>query len=143
MSIEQQIIDNLYNSIYLQEVRCNQYITCVKQANSVWNKYPDEKKFLDNLVEKYKNFYKKKASELKIKVLEMKEYNIKSYFTYDSDFYNNLYLTQIQQIDKYITDLESKTLDFIKKNKLTFISKDIDELFPLYLVSPTLLGVEY
>ena len=73
----------------------------------------------------------------------MKEYNIKSYFTYDSDFYNNLYSNQIQQIDKYVTDIESKTLEFIKKNKLTFISKDIDELFPLYLVSPTLLGVEY
>jgi hypothetical protein len=143
MSIEQQIIDNLYNAIYLQEIRCNQYIIGVKQVNSVWNKYPDEKKFLDILVEKYKNFYKNKASELKTKVLEMKEYNIKSYFTYDSDFYNNLYLTQIQQIDKYVTDLESKTLDFIKKNKLTSISKDIDELFPLYLVSPTLLGVDY
>ena len=143
MSIEQQLIDNLYNAIYLQEIRCNQYITTVKQVNSVWNKYPDEKKFLDFLVEKYKNFYKNKATELKTKVLEMKEYNIKSYFTYDSDFYNNLYSNQIQQIDKYVTDIESKTLEFIKKNKLTFISKDIDELFPLYLVSPTLLGVEY
>ena len=143
MSIEQQLIDNLYNAIYLQEIRCNQYITSVKQVNSVWNKYPDEKKFLDILVEKYKNFYKNKATELKTKVLEMKEYNIKSYFTYDSDFYNNLYSNQIQQIDKYVTDVESKTLEFIKKNKLTFISKDIDELFPLYLVSPTLLGVEY
>jgi len=142
MNIDQQIIDYLYNSIYLQEIKCNQCKTCI-QVNSVWNKYTEEKKFLDTLVEKYKNFYKNKVVELKKKIFEIKENNIKSYFTYDSEFYTKKYDEQMAEITKYIRDLDSYTLQEIKTKNLNFISKDIDDLFPSYMVIPTLLGIEY
>ena len=142
MNIDQQIIDCLYNNIYLQEIRCNKFRTGI-QANSVWNKYTEEKKILDTLIEKYKNFYKNKAQELRSKLFEIKENNIKSYFTYDSEFYTKKYDEQMSEITKYISEIDTQTLESIKKNKLNFISKDINDLFPSYIVTPTLLGVEY
>jgi hypothetical protein len=142
MNIDQQIIDCLYNNIYLQEIRCNKFRTGI-QANSVWNKYTEEKKILDTLIEKYKNFYKNKAQELKSKLFEIKENNIKSYFTYDSEFYTKKYDEQMSEITKYISEIDTQTLESIKKTKLNFISKDINDLFPSYIVIPTLLGFEY
>lgn len=143
MNIDQQLIDHLYNSIYLQEIKCNQSKTGIIQVNSVWNKYTEEKKFLDTLVEKYKNFYKNKAVELKKKLFEIKENNIKSYFTYDSEFYTKKYDEQMSEITKYMTYIDSCTLEAIKTKNLNFISKDIDDLFPSYMVTPSLLGLEY
>ena len=140
---DQQIIDHLYNAIYIQKLRCDQFYNGYQATNSVWNRYSDEKKILDMFVDKYKNFYKNKAEELKKKVLDIKEYNIKSYLTYDVEFYVNSYNTQIDEINNYISHVESKTYELIKKDKLNSISKDIDILFPGYLVYPSLFGVEY
>lgn len=141
-SNDQNIIDHLYNAIYIQQIRCDHFYNGYQSTNSVWNKYSDEKKILDTLVNKYKNFYKNKAEELKKKILELKELNINSYLTYDPDFYIKLYETQTQEIDRYISDIEKISIEFIKTNKLNSISKDIDIIFPGYLVIPTLLCLE-
>ena len=139
---DQTIIDHLYNTIYTQQIRCDHFYNGYQSTNSVWNRYTDEKKILDTLVNKYKNFYKNKAEELKKKVLELKETRINSYLTYDIEFYIKSYQTHIEEIDKYIFDVENKTAESIKKDKLNSISKDIDILFPGYLVIPTLFGFD-
>ena len=93
------------------------------------------------MVDKYKTFYKTRADQLKIIVFDIKESRVNSYLTYDIEFYNNLYITQLEEINKFITLVENKTLDSIFKNKFNSISTDIDILFPEYLVSPTLFGL--
>ena len=140
---DQQIIDHLYNTIYTQQIRCDQFYNGYQPTNSVWNRYTDEKKILDSLVHKYKKFYINKAEELKNKILEIKEYNTNSYLTYDLEFYINSYNNQLDQINKYISNVENINVELIKKDKLNSISKDLDLLFPGYLVSPTLFGIEY
>ena len=137
---DQALIDHLYNTIYAQQLRCDLFYNG-SPINSVWNKYTDEKKILDAMVDKYKTFYKTRADQLKIIVFDIKESRVNSYLTYDIEFYNNLYITQLEEINKFITLVENKTLDSIFKNKFNSISTDIDILFPEYLVSPTLFGL--
>ena len=138
---DQQTVDLFYNAIYLQQIRCDHFYIGPHCTNSIWNRHPDEKNILNTLIKKYKNFYIKKAEELKKKVLETKEDNIKSYLTYDPTFYIKLYDNQVEEIDKYILDVENKTDESIQKDRINFISKGIDELFPNYLVTPVLHGL--
>lgn len=138
---DQQLVDHLYNAIFVQQLRCNYFNSIGKQTeNSVWNKHSDEKKILDIIVDKYKNFYKTKVEELKTKLNDIKEDNINSYLTYDKDYYINEYNQRIDELNKYLVELDARTLDHITKDKLSLLSEALDLQFPGYLVNPTLLG---
>ncbi len=138
--VEQKLVDFLYENIFIQQIRCDHFNTVGAQPNSVWNKHTDEKKILNNMVEKYKKYYKNKAEEIKNKIEEQKEYNVSSYLTYNSEYYINQYNDRIEEINKYIVEIDSKSLDHIANDKLSSISDTIDKLFPNYIAEPTLLG---
>jgi hypothetical protein len=141
---DQQLVDHLYNTIFDQQLRCNHFDSVCKQpTKSVWNKHADEKKILDIFVEKYKKFYKDKVLALKPKIQETKETNINSYLTYDKEYYISQYNQRIEEIDKYLVELEAKTFDHIVKDNLSSVSVALDLLIPNYLVTPTLLGKLY
>ena len=95
---------------------------------------------MDNIIEKYKKYYHDKAEEIKTKLEEQKEYNISSYLTYDTEYYINQYNDRVEEINKYLVELDNKTFDNIANEKLSSISETIDQLFPNYMADPTLLG---
>ena len=49
---EQKLVDFLYENIFAQKQRCDYFNNMRVQSNSLWNKHTDEKKILDNLIEK-------------------------------------------------------------------------------------------
>ena len=136
---DQRLIDHLYNAVCLQKLRCDYFYHTNQQPNSVWNKYTDEKKMLDINIISYKNFYKNKVEELKTKVTELKEQNINSYLTYNTEYYINQYNSLMEDINKYCVELETKTIENIQKEKLSYVSKNIEEIFPNFMVNPLLL----
>lgn len=137
---DQLLIDHLYNTFCLQKLRCDYFYNINQQPNSIWNKYTDEKKILEITINNYKNFYKKKIEELKIKVTELKVQNINSYLTYNTEYYINQYNSLMEDINKYCVELEIKTVENIQKEKLNYVSKNIEELFPNFMVNPLLLN---
>ena len=137
---DQQLVDILYENIYIQQIRCDYFNTIGVQSNSIWNKHTDEKKILDNIIEKYKKYYHDKAEEIKNKLSEQKEYNVSSYLTYDTEYYINQYNDRVEELNKYQVELDTKTLDHIATEKLSSISETIDQMFPGYITDPTLLG---
>jgi hypothetical protein len=138
---DQQLVDHLYNTIFVQKHRCDHFdFACNHAKNSIWNKYVDEKKILDNIVDKYKQYYKDKVESLKPKLDEMKEANIKSYLTYNKEYYISQYNKYMEEVTKYLVELKAKTFDHISKEKLSNISESLNLLFPGYMVDPTLLG---
>jgi hypothetical protein len=138
---DQQFVDYLYNNIFVQLLRFNHFDSAGKQStNSIWNKYSDEKKILDIFVDRYKKYYKNKAESLKPILHKIKETNIHSFLTYDIDYHILQYNTRIEEIDKYLSELEFQTLNHISKHKLSFISETLNTQFPGYLSDPTLLG---
>lgn len=140
-SIDQKLVDFLYENIFTQKIRCDHFNTLVPQlANSIWNKHTDEQKILDRMVQKYKKYYHDKAEEIREKLIEQKESNVTSYLTYDADYYINQYIERDEEITKYLVDLDSKTFDYIVNNKLSCISDTISKLFPYHIVDPLLLG---
>jgi len=141
---DQQLVDYLYNQMIFQEFRCNHFISNKQlPSNSIWNKHIDENKILSSMIEKYKKFYIDKVELLKIKLDEIKQVNVNSYLTYDTEYYITQYIQRIEEINKYITILNAKDFDSIKNDKLSNISDAIDLQFPDYLVNPTLLGKLY
>ena len=92
------------------------------------------------MVEKYKKYYKDKAEELKPKLHSIKESNINSYLTYDKEYYTQQYNKQIEDLNKYLEEVDSKTLDHITKEKLSNIPESLNLCFPGYMIDPTLLG---
>ncbi len=138
---DQQLVDYLYNAIFVQQQRCKYFNSNGKQSNnSVWNKYSDEKKILDIMVENYKNYYKNNVEELKTKLHNIKEANVNSYLTYDKDYYVNEYTKRIEELDKYLVELDKKSFEDISKNKLSYLSEELELQFPNYLPDPVLLG---
>ena len=138
---DQLLVDYLYNTIFVQKLRCDHFNSVGQQSsNSVWNKYRDEKKILDNMTDMYKKYYKDKVEELKIKLSDIKEYNVNSYLTYDTEYHLSKYNQSMEEIDRYLVELEAKTFDHITKDKLSSISETLDLQFPGYLIDPTLLG---
>lgn len=144
MSNDQQLVDYLYNSIFVQKLRCDHFNSSgLKNSNSIWNKHSDEKKILDIMVNNYKNFYKIKVDELKAILNTIKEDNVNSYLTYDKEYYVNDYSQRIEELDKYLVELDARTLDNVTTDKLNSLSKALDVQFPDYLKTPTLLGKLY
>ena len=140
---DQRLVDYLFEQIFVQQLRCNYFISIAPQAsaNSIWNRHSDENKILNIMVEQYKQYYKNKASQIKNKLADIKEQNISSYLTYDTDYYINQYNDRIEQVKKYLVELDTRTIDNISKDKLSHISDEIDELFPGFISDPTLLGL--
>lgn len=140
-SNDQQLVDHLYNTIFVQKQRCDHFdFACKHATNSIWNKYTDEKKILDNMVEKYKKYYKDKVELLKTKLHDMKEANINSYLTYDKEYYTQQYIKYMEEVNKYLVELDGKTLDHVTKDKLSTLPESLNSCFPSYMVDPTLLG---
>lgn len=140
MNNDQYYIDQLYALISAQRLRYNHFYTIIPQpsTNSVWNRTSDEKSILDKMIDTYKGYYRSKCEELKTKFGEMKEYNTTSYLTYDADFYINEYNDRMEEINKYLVDLENKTIEETVKDDLTKISKNIDLLFCSFIADPQL-----
>jgi hypothetical protein len=46
----------------------------------------------------------------------------------------------MEEVNKYLVELDAKTLDHVAKDKLSSISETLDTQFPGYLTDPTLLG---
>ena len=139
---DQQLVDYLYNAIFVQKTRCNHFNAVGPQAvNSVWNRHSDENKILNDMVENYKQYYIDKVEELKITLNKIKEDNVNSYLTYDPEYHINKYTERMEELDKYLVELENKTIDHISKEKLSFVSEEINSQFPDYMSDPTLLGL--
>ena len=138
---DQQIVDHLYSQIFIQQFRYNYFnnITSKQHINSVWNKTSDEKEILKSMVESYKNFYKNKAEYIKTQLEIIKNHNITSYLTYNTEYYVNEYNSHVEDVDKYLSELKSKTIDNIDDD-LSHISENVDKLFPYMFKIPTLLG---
>jgi tRNA G26 N,N-dimethylase Trm1 len=138
---DQQIVDHLYSQIFMQQFRYNYFnnITSKQHINSVWNKTSDEKEILKSMVESYKNFYKNKAEYIKTQLEIIKNHNITSYLTYNTQYYVNEYNSHVEDVDKYLSKLKSKTIDNIDDD-LSHISENVDKLFPYMFNIPTLLG---
>ena len=141
---DQQFVDYLYNNIFVQLIRFNHFDFSGNQSNqstnSIWNKHSDEKKILDKFVDRYKKYYKNKAEILKTVLYEIKETNIHSFLTYDVNYHVLQYNTGIEEINKYLSELEFQTLNHVSKHKLSFISETLNTQFPGYFADPTLLG---
>lgn len=138
---DQKLVDFLYEQIFVQQLRCNYFETLGQTTpNSVWNRVSDEKNILNIMITNYRQYYTDKAELIKIKLCELKEYNIASYLTYDKEYYVNLYNAQIETVNKYIVSIENKTMDHISTKKLSYISDDIDTLFNGFILNPTLLN---
>jgi hypothetical protein len=138
---DQQLVDHLYNAIFVQQLRCDHFNLAGHQtSNSVWNKHADEKKILDNMIEQYKKYYKDKVMVLKTQLNDIKEVNVNSYLTYDTEYYISEYTQRVEELDKYLVELEAKSFDHIAKDNLSYISEAINYQFPEYSTYPTLLG---
>ena len=138
---DQLLVDHLYNAIFVQQLRCNHFNSVGQQAsNSVWNKQADEKKIIDKMVDQYKKYYKDKVEKLKNQLHDIKEANINSYFTYDTEYHVSLYNQRMEELNKYLVELDAKTLVEIANDKLSSLSEALDLQFPGYLVDPSLLG---
>ena len=138
---DQLLVDHLYNAIFVQQLRCNHFNSVGQQAsNSVWNKQADENKIIDNMVDQYKKYYKDKVEKLKNQLHDIKEANINSYFTYDTEYHVSLYNQRMEELNKYLVELDAKTLVEIANDKLSSLSEALDLQFPGYLVDPSLLG---
>ena len=138
---DQLLVDHLYNAIFVQQLRCNHFNSVGQQAsNSVWNKQADEKKIIDNMVDQYKKYYKDKVEKLKNQLHDIKEANINSYFTYDTEYHVSLYNQRMEELNKYLVELDANTLVEIANDKLSSLSEALDLQFPGYLVDPSLLG---
>ena len=138
---DQLLVDHLYNAIFVQQLRCNHFNSVGQQAsNSVWNKQADEKKIIDKMVDQYKKYYKDKVEKLKNQLHDIKEANINSYFTYYTEYHVSLYNQRMEELNKYLVELDAKTLVEIANDKLSSLSEALDLQFPGYLVDPSLLG---
>jgi len=78
---------------------------------------------------------------LKTKLSEKKEYDVSSYLTYDTEYYVNEYNDSVEEVKKYLVELENKTVDQIAKDDLSVISEKVNALYPAFMVKPTLLGL--
>lgn len=140
---DQQLVDHLFQQIFVQKLRCTHFdgVKPKPSANSVWNKSSDETAILDRAVGKYKKYYQNKAEELKKKLREKNEYDISSYLTYDKEYYVNEYNDRVEEIRKYLVELENKNVDQIAKDDLSVVSEKVNTLYPAFMVKPTLLGL--
>ena len=113
-SNDQQYVDHLYRQIFAQQVRFNHFNAIVYNTKSVWNRSRDEKEILDKMVLAYKKFYSDKAVILKTKFEEIKDTAIASYLTYNTEYHINNFNKRIEEIDKYLVELQHQ-IDSLRK----------------------------
>jgi len=134
-SHDQLKLDLLYHSIYVQKLRYNNF-NAIKTSSGVWNTSASEKKVLEGLLNTYKKYYFDKIIELKEKILEEKKYNTESYLTYDTEFYINKFNISMEEINKYIVELEKIDIDTFYLN-LSIISDNFTLSHPEFLLKPS------
>lgn len=140
-NIDQKTVDFLYEQIVGQQLRCDYFDRIGNIApNSVWNKTSDERAILQMFVNNYKRYYLDKAEEIKKKLEEIKEYDISSYLTYDTEYYVNKYNSRMEEVNRYIVEVNAKDTESVLKDKLGFISDEISLLFPDIMTDPILIG---
>ena len=138
---DQTLVDYLYNTLSTQKLRCDYFNLTGEQAhNSIWNRYSDEKKILDKMVDQYKKYYSDKVEEMKIDITTIKNHNINSYMTFDPEYHINQYNERMEEINKYLVELEMKNVNHIIVDKISSVSKSIDTEYPNYFANPSLLG---
>jgi hypothetical protein len=140
---DQQLVDHLFQQIFVQQLRCTHFDTLNPKpsSNSVWNKSSDETAILNLAVTKYKKYYQDKAEEVKTKLSDKKEYDVSSYLTYDTEYYVNEYNARVEEVKKYLVELENKTFEQIAKDDLSVVSEQLEALYPYFMAKPTLLGL--
>lgn len=139
---DQKLVDHLFERIFLQKIRYAFFSKVPpKRHPNIRDKSNDEKEILEDFIAKYKKFYQDKAEELKKKLNEKKEYDISSYFAYDTEYYINEYNNRVEEVNKYLVELENKTNDQIDKDDLSFVSEKINALYPNFIPKPNLLGL--
>ena len=144
MNNEQYELDNLYNQMSAQKLRCDYFFKKNHNMNSVWNKYTDEKFLFDIHCDNYKNWYLAKINQLKTKIFEYKEKNITSYLTLNVNFYIQQYTEWINDIDTYtvrIEQIDNNTLITENLSHYT-MNTELINLFPNFLLLPTLFKTE-
>lgn len=140
---DQQLVDHLFEQIFVQKLRCTHFDTTSPNlsSNSVWNKSSDEKAILELTINKYKKYYQNKIEELKKLLSDKKDYDVSSYLTYDTEYYVNEYNDRNEEIKKYLVELETKTFEEISIKDLTIVSEKLTVLYPNFMCKPTLLGL--
>jgi len=138
---DQQLVDHLFEQIFVQKLRCNHFDTIAPNlsSNSVWNKSSDEKAILELVINKYKKYYQDKIEELKNVLTVKKDYDVSSYLTYDAEYYVNEYNDRNEEIKKYLVELETKTFENISTEDLTIVSDQLCALYPNFMCKPKLL----
>jgi hypothetical protein len=140
---DQQLVDHLFEQIFVQRLRCTHFNTINPSlsSKSIWNKSSDEKAILELVISKYKKYYQDKIEYLKTLLVDKKEIDVSSYLTYDTDYYINEYNDRNENINKYLVELENKTLEQLTKEDLTIVSNDLTALYPNFMSKPSLLGL--
>ena len=144
---DQQLVDHLFEQIFVQKLRCTHFDTINPNlsSNSVWNKSSDEKAILELTINKYKKYYQDKMEELKNVLTVKKDYDVSSYLTYDAEYYVNEYNDRNEEIKKYLA--EKNYIQFLKSIekticKTTFTRKLIQKFNNnLRVTSPTFTGM--
>lgn len=142
MTVDQQIVDHLYSSIFSQWRRYNYFDKSgsSKPTTSVWNKSADERRILDAFIEHYKKFYVTRAEALLVTLETDKDAALASYLTYDPTSYIAQFASDSVELDSYIKMVNAVTIDDVCTKDLTSISESIDYTYPAYMTAPTLLG---
>jgi len=123
MSINDQLlVDYLFQQIYVQKLRCTHFNKLSKKSPCDMNETKNEKNILNLVIENYKEYYKNKAKQLKKELGELKEYNVNSYLTYNTEYYINEYNDRIEEINKYLVELDRRTLENFIKDDLSVVS---------------------
>ena len=135
---DQQLIDLLYNNIYMQKIKCEYYFNKHISPDSMWNKHTDEHNIMELYIKKYKQFYIDKSNELIIKLIEIKNANINSYLTFNPEQYENLHTTDLNNINIIVNQINSKNINSILSDKISILFKPFNNI-PIIFVDPTLL----
>lgn len=136
-SPDQLKLDLLYHSIYVQKLRYNNF-NAIKTSTGVWNTSAAEKRVLEGLISTYKKYYFDKIKELTLNIKEEKKYNIESYLTYDTEFYINKFNSSMEEINKYIVELENIDIDNFYLKNLSIISDNFNISHPEFLLKPSI-----
>lgn len=136
--ISQSTLDHLYMQIYAQHTRYS-YFNNQSSSKGVWNKSGHEKGILDRYIELYKNYYRTQALKIRTQIESDKDYNVSSYLTYDPEYYVNLCNDRVEEITKYLVELDNLSYEDVLTKDLSSISSVIDNKFGTKILSPSML----
>ena len=137
--MDQQIIDLLYNAVYVQHLRYSHYNSM--QLQGQWNsRFHDETIILNTFVEKYKKYFITRCQELSKLITETKQYNTESYLTINTEFYLTQYEEHITELKKYTDKVNAINVHDILTTDLSSLGSILDKLYPDFIKTATLFG---